>query len=253
MVSFTDIVRVDIDLSSSPAEGFSYSVPLNSKPKAICARNAIRIGKYSFAEYVGRRLFKDGIGFVPLKGSNASAHMYENSHISTKIPCTAEDFLVYCHELGHQKSKQPPRANRGFASVFTCENTIICEFNAWKWGIRYFKRLGFVMDDACKKVVKESFESYTSSFANDFVKGKFEKELSQIAGIEINCKRSITDNHISFNTSTFKYDTIKVWFDDFMVYETPKKLPVVKEKPKHWKPWHDMKDKQIKKTWRNMR
>lgn len=219
-------------------------------------KSAIRVGRYSFAEYIGKRLIKDGLGFIPLIDSENHAYTQRGSHIVARIPENAEDFLIYCHELGHNKTFQPESRLGYFAGVDA--NCLTREFNAWKWGIKYFQRLGFTMSEECKKCVKQSFESYTNGLDKK-ISGTFEEELSDITGIKISAeepKHNLTivkGRDITFSndfTLTIGSDTFTGW--DFG--ETIYRKPAIKvEKPKNHKPWHDLKSSQIKKQWRNQR
>lgn len=209
-------------------------------------KSAIRVGRYSFAEYIGKRLIKDGLGFIPLVDNENKAYTQRGSHIVARIPENAEDFLVYCHELGHNKTPQPESSMGFFSSVD--KNQLIREFNAWKWGIKYFQRLGFVMSEECKKSVKQSFESYTKGLDKQ-LSGKFERELSRIAGIEISAEES---KH-SLTTIKGRDITFTGWDLGETVYRKPTKPALTTEKPKNYKPWHDLKSKQIKKAWRNQK
>jgi len=229
-----------------------------AKPKKRTVKTAIPVAGRSFAEYISYRLTKDNLGFVPIQDKwSASTHM--GSHISSVIPESIDDLLVYFHELGHNKSKQPASANRGFFGGFSnCNATIDREYNAWVWALKYFRRLGYQMTDSCKELVKKAFKSYIDSAEDEGYASVKANRLSHLVGIEIKAKEKHTID-LSFNrleTFAGKYHNPMLTgkSSDFTWYDEFAKIPsIVIEKPKGWKPWHDLKQKQMKKSWRSQK
>lgn len=228
--------------------GYSESVRHRPKMDGLFS-GAIKVKGVEFSDYVKRVLVRDGIGFVPTK--DLWSGVAYDSHIQAIVPKSSHEFLVYCHEMGHLKSKQYHRSSQSSMFSYSCPATIKNELNAWLWGLRYYRRLGFVLCDKGKELVKEAFGSYLKSADQDVAMQARDKLFAKFG---IKCQ--IIDHPRPTITSFYcSFDSTKFWIDKWVPNgpKTPKKLPVVKEKPKHWKPWHDMKDKQIKKTWRNMR
>lgn len=245
-------------------EDFTISIP---KPKKRTVKTAIPVAGRSFAEYISYRLIKDNLGFVPIQDKwSASTHM--GSHISSVIPESIEDLLVYFHELGHNKSKQPMTANRGFYGGFSnCNATIDREYNAWVWALKYFRRLGYQMTDSCKNLVKKAFKSYIDNADDEGHASVKANKLSHLVGIDIKAKEKHTINFKKYAdtsiTPTTGVDwgryfsaektTDFTWFDEcttIPLREEFKTKSVSEIKPKHWKPWHDLKQKQMKKSWK---
>lgn len=236
-----------------------------SKPKKRTVKTAIPVAGRSFAEYISYRLIKDNLGFVPIQDKwSASTHM--GSHISSVIPESIDDLLVYFHELGHNKSKQPASSNRGFFGGFSnCNATIDREFNAWVWALKYFRRLGYQMTDSCKELVKKAFKSYIDSAEDEGYASVKANRLSHLVGIDIKAKeKHIIDfkKYINVNvTPTSGIDWFKpekttdfTWWDECTatpMWENFKPVSIGEpQKPKGWKPWHDLKQKQMKRQWK---
>jgi hypothetical protein len=245
------------------AEDFTIST---LKPKKRTVKTAIPVAGRSFAEYISYRLTKDSLGFVPIQDRwSASTHM--GSHISSVIPESIDDLLVYFHELGHNKSKQPASVNRSFYGGFSnCNATIDREYNAWVWALKYFRRLGYQMTDSCKELVKKAFKSYIDSAEDEGYASVKANRLSHLVGIDIKVKeKSMVDFNryvtvdITKGRDWSKYfspekTTDFTWFDEctaIPLWEEFKTKSVSETKPKHWKPWHDLKQKQMKKSWKN--
>lgn len=208
-------------------------------PKKRYYTKAIPVAGRSFVEYLSYRMIKDNLSFVAI-GEQMMASTQIGSHISSVIPESIEDLLVYFHELGHNKSRQPPKESKGFYAGFSsCRGTIDCEYNAWVWAIRYFRRLGYTMTSSCQELIKEAFLSYLN-VASDYGHASVRaNQMSRLIGTDISV---INRNVIS------KEFTITRYAD--YAFDNPK--PEVK-KPEGWKPWHDLKQKQQKKSWRNQK
>lgn len=136
-----------IPIAGWPDSDFFKNFGQITRPKQRTYSKAIPVAGRSFVEYLSYRMLKDNLGFVSIQRQfDASTHV--GSHISSVIPESVEDLLVYFHELGHNKSKQPPRSNGGSMGGFSsCNGQIDCEYNAWVWAIKYFRRLGYQMTD----------------------------------------------------------------------------------------------------------
>lgn len=221
--------------------GTGISIP---KPKKIPhARDAIKVAGRSFSEYIGRRLLKDGVGFIPI-AEEKEACTDRKTYIKSAIPLTAATFLIYAHELGHCKSFQP-ELESSFGWGGTCNGTLNREFNAWVWGMRYFRRLGFKINEECISIIQHSLESYfINSNDREYAKVLSEKFYNKF-GVRTQVPEK-TKNGGYFMTS--KPTTIS-W--DFGPKIKPKCFEVITEKPKGWKPWHDLKQKQMKKQWKH--
>lgn len=241
-----------------------------TRPKKRTVKTAIPVAGRSFAEYISYRLTKDNLGFVPIQDKwSASTHM--GSHISSVIPESIDDLLVYFHELGHNKSKQPASANRGlFGGFSNCNATIDREYNAWVWALKYFRRLGYKMTDSCKGLVKKAFKSYVDSAEDEGYASIKANRLSHLVGIDIKVKEKHTidfKKYIDVSiTPTISRDWSKyfspekttefTWFDEctaIPMWEKFETKSVSGIKPKGWKPWHDLKQKQMKKSWRSQK
>lgn len=229
-----------------------------SKPRKRTVKTAIPVAGRSFAEYISYRLTKDSLGFVPIQDRwSASTHM--GSHISSVIPESIDDLLVYFHELGHNKSKQPASASHGIYGGFSnCNATIDREFNAWVWALKYFRRLGYQMTDSCKELVKKAFKSYIDSAEDEGYASVKANRLSHLVGIDIKVKEKHSFEFKSYITPTTGIDWTKAFLPektiDFTWYGEFSKFPVKEvgeiAKPKGWKPWHDLKQKQMKRHWK---
>lgn len=231
----------------------SFAIP---KPKQRTYSKAIPVAGRSFVEYLSYRMLKDNLGFVSIQRQfDASTHV--GSHISSVIPESVEDLLVYFHELGHNKSKQPPRANGGFLGGFSsCNGQIDCEYNAWVWAIKYFRRLGYQMTDSCKELIKKAFTSYLDNANDEGHASVRANQLSNLVGIDIRVRQKgsfgignpfRTDNNRYSSNTTF-------WFDEFTTIGNKgfKEFERVK-KPNGWKPWHDLKETQMKRQWKHQK
>lgn len=247
MAKIEDIITITINPTVAPITitgwdmGTGISIP---KPKKIPhARDAIKIAGRSFSDYIGRRLLKDGVGFMPI-AEEKEACTDRKTYIKSAIPLTAATFLIYAHELGHCKSFQP-ELESSFGWGNTCNGTLTREFNAWVWGMRYFRRLGFKINEECIKIIQYSLESYfTNAGDREYAKLLSEKFYNKF-GVRTQVAEK-TKNGGYFITN--KPTTIS-W--DFGPKIKPKCFEVTTEKPKGWKPWHDLKQKQMKKQWKH--
>lgn len=190
-----------------------------------------KVAGRSFAEYAIRRMMKDGIGFCPISDyRESSTNLY--GYIQAPVPKTDGDFLVYCHELGHCKSRQfissPSYFNATYAGKWRNER-LISEVNAWKWGIRYFKRLGLKMTDDLMKIVQWSLGGYFENAQDPATANKLSQDFEAFTGIK---------THKGF---------------DVLKYSVAPAKAKSYNKPKGHKPWHDLKARQMKKTWRNQK
>lgn len=263
MAKVSDIIEITIGTGSNSksipitgwADGdfFSNCVKVDI-PKKRTYSKAIPVAGRSFVEYLSYRMLKDNLGFVSIQRQfDASTHV--GSHISSVIPESVEDLLVYFHELGHNKSKQPPRANGGFLGGFSsCNGQIDCEYNAWVWAIKYFRRLGYQMTDSCKELIKKAFTSYLDNANDEGHASVRANQLSNLVGIDIRVRQKgsfgigspfRTDNNRYSGKTTF-------WFDEFTTI-TGKEFNLPVKKPNGWKPWHDLKETQMKRQWKHQR
>lgn len=213
----------------------SFTIP---KPKQRTHSKAIPVAGRSFVEYLSYRMLKDNLGFVSIQRQfEASTHV--GSHISSVIPESVEDLLVYFHELGHNKSKQPPIANGGFMGGFSsCNGQIDREYNAWVWAIKYFRRLGYQMTDSCKELIKKAFTSYLDNANDEGHASVRANQLSNLVGIDIRVKekRKGFFSRPIINTVMSTPGTTSWWFDEFGPIK-PKIVDVEPvKKPNGWKP-----------------
>lgn len=206
---------------------------------------------------------KYGIRHSPIGDRDGSCTDTKSYIASPKIKSKL-DLLAYLHELGHCRSEQPNfymactsnpvrYCSELKRAVYVWNSSrILCEYNAWVWALRFYKKLGYKLAACHKAMIKHYFGGYLK-YAEDSklareISCKFHKQFS------IDCEIPEEKPTGIFTTElpSFHWNGVFDW-GKFEVIRKQKKPPVVKEKPKHWKPWHDMKDKQIKKTWRNIR
>lgn len=250
MAILTDIVKIEIKLDECPTIQYTEADSVKS----------FRVAGRSFGQYCAKRVDKDSLGLIPISSWKDAATDCK-TYIRSVIPKNCQEFLVYCHELGHCKSKQPAsEPSFGFFGGDWCNGRLICEYNAWVWGIRYFKRLGFKLSEQHEKIVKYSLESYFKSARDKFfaktLSDKFEKWCGIATSVpEPQPKKPFPT--VSFgNPCKTSWDTVKIddgplpWFTWTDAKAKPKP---VKEKPKNWKPWHDLKAQQMKKSWKHQR
>lgn len=197
---------------------------------------------------------KYGIRHVHIDSRCASATDTKTYITSPKIKSKL-DLLAYLHELGHCRSEQPDLYMAVHGNLFGKWVTprILCEYNAWVWAIRYYKRLGYNLAPCHKKMISHYFGGYLKEAENKKIAKEISIKFKNEFGVD--CKVE-EDVFIPSTFIDFKFTVPIAFVDCSFVVTKPrmhKKLPSTQEKPKHWKPWHDMKDKQIKKTWRNMR
>lgn len=186
------------------------------------ATKALNIKGKTFPEYIQHRLVKDNLGFVP--ADNFSDGQTDcRSYIKAVAPQNPVEFLVYAHELGHCKSKQyVDNVLSGF-TMKVGKMTVRNELNAWLWALRYYRRLGFQLCKEGKAEIVKAFSSYLN-LAEKSVAFEAAKVLNDAYGVGIKIN---------------SYATAK-----------PKEVMMV-EKPQSWKPWHDLKQKQMKRSWKH--
>jgi hypothetical protein len=215
---------------------------------------AINVGNLTFAQYIGKRLMKDGLGYVPtdkwLDGCTDT-----KTYIMAVIPKTVYDFLVYAHELGHCKARQKPKISRAtWFGNYTDENTLYNEFMAWDWALRYMRRLGMIVSkEQLKNVLEKTLGNYIKyatgcvRYANNLV-----DQFSAKWGVTLPHIASPKDRWMQAQMNTDSAPLV-VWgggFEKFPdtfteVEERKKKLPA------NWKPWHDLVEAKSKKYHRN--
>jgi len=220
---------------------------LMQKPKCKRpSRTDFMIRGKTFSQYLEKRFVVDNLGFKPLD-TLLAASTDGGSIIASVVPQNPVEFLTYSHELGHVKSKQYQRGMEYGFSLYSsvCDNTLENELNAWVWGLKYFRRLGFTLCSAGKALVTETFSTYTEKCTNkDFVEycwstlyNKFDIQKPQRKN---DSWKSFESNRI--HEAYFYYDEVSPITERTEI-----------EKPKGWKPWHDMKQKQIKRQWKQQR
>ncbi len=203
---------------------------LNRVPCKNHVKNALKIKGKSFPDYLYHRMMKDNLGFVPTDDIWAGRTDCK-SYIVAMAPQKQHEFLVYAHELGHCKSRQYEDTAESYWGMSNSvdEYTLKNEYNAWVWALKYYKRLGFELCKDGRELVKTAFMSYAKSAVKvEMVAEELANNLDKQFGIGINFK-------------PLKFSSLKL------------KPLVIQEKPKHWKPWHDLKQKQMKKSWKNCR
>jgi hypothetical protein len=145
-----------------------------------------KIAGRSFAEYVTRRMLKDGIGFQA-KTSYKEACTDLFSYIAAPVPQNDGDFLTYCHELGHCKSHQYFSSSSFYNATWSGKWTkerLVSEVNAWKWGIRYFKRLGYTLKEETIKIIQWSLDGYFANAEDLSIASKLSNEFKAYSGID---------------------------------------------------------------------
>lgn len=229
MTKLSDVVTVAINTDSPKPQIPSRSGRLDCTYK-IAGRD--------FRQYINRRMLKDGIGFIRKDNyQDSSTDLY--NYIAAPVPKTDSDFLAYCHELGHCKSRQYVSSTNFYNATWDGKwsmERLVSEVNAWKWAIRYFRRLGCTMGEETVKVVQWALNSYFKNAADFSVASKLSEEFEAYSGITTEKYKPF----VSISNTTF-----------FTYPAKPVKIPVVTEKPKGWKPWHDLKQKQMKKQWKH--
>jgi len=100
------------------------------------------------------------------------SHTDAETYIASPRVRSNLDFLIYLHELGHCKSKQPDfyHAVHGNSRAFCTQrqgyvtkwndSRLQCEFNAWAWALRYYRRLGGKLGKVQKEMVVKYFGNY---------------------------------------------------------------------------------------------
>lgn len=249
-IDFTKIVTINTDFVSQGPK-----LMAESKAERPSVNGALVIKGYSFSKYIERRLSKDGLGFVPTQ--DLMDGVAYSSHIQAIIPKTPSEFLVYCHELGHLKSKQYQRERSSMLLGGVCEATLENELNAWLWGIRYYKRLGFNLCKQSHGLIKKAFESYLNQ-ADRKQAERVAHILYRKTGVQCVLREPIkTEGLNPFSALP------KPWLlDEFtsVGFPWPAKTTITKPKqkekkvkplPKNWKPWHDLREKDVKRQWKN--
>lgn len=256
-IDFTKIVTTVVDFVPQ-----SPKLRVASKTKRPSVAGALLIKGYSFSKYIERRLAKDGLGFVPT--ADLMGGVAYSSHIQAIIPKSPSEFLVYCHELGHLKSKQYQRESSSMWLGGVCEATLENELNAWIWGIRYYKRLGFSLCKKSHSLIKEAFESYLNK-ADRQQAERVAHILYRKTGVQCEVREPIRHENrniwSSFDLSwDHKFNPAKSWvWDEFTtVVACPSKTVIAKTKekkvkpaPANWKPWHELREKDVKRQWKN--
>ena len=199
-----------------------------------------RIGSKTFSDLVAKRVTKDSLGFVPVQNWRDSATDCK-AYIKAPIPKSDVDFLAYCHELGHCKSKQPEQDHFGMFSTW-CNGRLQCEYNAWVWALKYFRRLGFKITDECREAIVFALESYFNNSKDRTFAKKLAEDFERWCGVKTCVKERVVIDSSAL-TITFGGHSWTDWST------SPKEKPKV-EKPKNWKPWHDLKNSQLKKQWK---
>lgn len=249
-----DWSEVVVTVGSNTITGFSTEP---CKPKR---KSPISIGSHSFPQYIAKRLHKDGLGFLPINHWKESATDCK-TYIKAPIPEDNISFLAYLHELGHCKSKQPRQEAHGMFGMIGgwCNGRLQCEYNAWIWALRYFRRLGFAIDKECRDVITFALESYCNNAKDTgYAKSLANKFLTD-TGIEVKVRDKIDFGSLKSGLEIIKSRpaggmftndwTKTVTLDWYSIDEsTPMKSLL-----KHHKPWHDLKNQQIKKAWRNQK
>ncbi len=262
-IKYEDLVTITIETPTKivPVTGWDFQDPYISPVKMVdvkpveCSRKkaegALKIAGKTFPEYIAYRLMKDGIGFKVAKSIWDAATDRKN-YIECTIPKTPKEFMVYCHELGHVKSKQYDQSYGFFGG--TCKNTLKNEVNAWIWGIRYFKRLGFEITEEILSDMRYAFATYTQNANQSDVRESL-YHLRVKTGIDFETR--IAEQPVLTGRPQFYWE-VNPTLDTtpWVTYTSPRKTEKpVKEKPKPatWKPWHDLKAKQLKKAWRHQK
>lgn len=226
--------------------------------KKVTARHAIKIGNHSFSQYMAKRLDKDGIGFKPTESWRDSATDCD-TWIMGEIPTGKVQFLVYCHELGHCKSVQPHRKENlyhmnigGAWSNARLES----EHNAWVWGLKYFRRLGFSLEKEMIDAILWSLEGYFKNARDKVFAKALADKFKDRFGIECKVPEptraefmfDMDNTIVSFPSYPTKYSTT-----EGNNYKTYRKEVGGIPKPNGWKPWHDLKETQMKRQWKYQR
>lgn len=234
--TLNDIIQIDIKIPER---------------KRVTARHAIKIGNHSFSQYMAKRLDKDGIGFKPTESWRDSATDCD-TWIMGEIPTGKVQFLAYCHELGHCKSVQPHRKESLYSMNIggSWSNARLeSEHNAWVWGLKYFRRLGFSLDKEMIDAILWSLEGYFRNAKDKLFAKVLADKFKDKFGIECKVPGPTTASNTGYRNFDFTNSNFTV-FDEYSKFPTPKPEIV---KPKGWKPWHDLKQKQMKKSWRSQK
>lgn len=195
MTNLSDIVTINID----------------AKPQVPVRKHKMdttyKIAGRSFREYIYRRLDKDGIGFAAKDTYQESCtDLY--SYISSPVPQNDCDFLAYCHELGHCKSRQYASSTNFYNAAWNGKwkmERLVSEVNAWKWAIRYFRRLGYKMTDEAVKVVQWALNSYFKNAEDYSIAAKLSEEFEAYSGIKTETYKLYTGSPSTISSFSFTY------------------------------------------------
>lgn len=202
--------------------------------------STFKIGSLTFHQYVGKRLQKDSLGFVPTDAISNSC-TDRTTYIKAPIVKNIEDFLAYAHELGHCKSRQKYEPFSASWSFHVSDERIYNEVNAWEWALRYVKKLDLFcsLDD-----LNIMLNRYLGSYVKNAMSHTYTNELLEKFNRKFGtCVAFATP--IKFVTNPCKSILDDKWTECFLP------TPTVAEKSSKWKAWHDMQETQARKFWRN--
>lgn len=193
MAKFEEVISINIQTS---VDG-SFLTRKEEIPPERKMCEGISIKGKSFSQYIMRRMEKDCIGYSPSEDfMEGYAHL---NTIRAIIPKEPYEFLVYVHELGHIKSKQYHRTP-SFYGVHSkaCPATVENELNAWLWGLRYYKRLGFKLCAKGVVAIQKSFGSYLKNADEDVARMASDR-LYEAHGVHVEWRKP--KNHFTDNLS----------------------------------------------------
>jgi hypothetical protein len=111
------------------------------------------------------------------------------------------------------------------------------------WALKYFRRLGFKITDECREAIVFALESYFNNCKDRSYAKKLSESFEKWSGVKT-CVKELQVFDLSRTTITFGGGGYTMnWCED------NKEKPIIK-KPKNWKPWHDLKNNQLKKQWK---
>lgn len=99
------------------------------------------------------------------------------------------------------------------------------------------------MTGNCEHAVKRFFGSYLNAASSVAFAEGLSESFHKSTGILVEVKE------VFLQSMSVEFDGI--WFTDWSAEKFYKKPIVIQEKPKHWKPWHDLKNNQLKKSWKH--
>lgn len=95
-------------------------------------------------------------------------------------------------------------------------------------------------------MIKKAFTSYLDNANDEGHASVRANQLSNLVGIDIKVRQKGSFGIGNpFRTDNNRYSKTTVWFDEFTSFKTKAAEPV--KKPNGWKPWHDLKETQIKR------